>query len=72
MRTRLIGASLVGLSMIAAFVLHALAKAAPPHQSPTTIELILGAMIVLAGLPGMGMLVEGSALFGDVDRPRRG
>jgi hypothetical protein len=72
MRTRLIGATLVGLSIVTACVLHLLVKAAPPHQSPTTIELILGAMIVLAGLPGMGMLVEGPSLFGDVDRPRRG
>lgn len=71
MRTRIVGASLVLASMIATFVLRALVMLPPINHPATTIELVLAGFIVLAGLPGLGMLVEGPAIFGLTDRPRR-
>ncbi|CUS45815.1 hypothetical protein MGWOODY_Smn2012 [hydrothermal vent metagenome] len=45
----------------------------PPDNHPATVaELLFAAFIVLVGLSGLAMLVEGSALFGPVDRPKRG
>ena len=58
-------------SMAAILVLRLMVMAAPDGDPATTPELLLAAFIILAGLPGIGMLVEGPAIFGLVDRPRR-
>jgi len=58
-------------SIVAIVALRLLIVASPGHHPVTTSELLLSAFIVLMGLPGIGMLVEGPAIFGRVDRPRR-
>ena len=58
-------------SAVAIIVLRILATATPGDDTATTPELLLAAFIILAGLPGIGMLVEGPAIFGPVDRPNR-
>lgn len=71
MRTRCAGAAMVLASVAAIIVLRFMVTAMPDGDPATTPELLLAAVIVLAGLPGIGMLVEGPAIFGLVDRPRR-
>ena len=71
MRTRVLGASLVVLSVIALAVLRAVVLAGPPQQPATTPELLLALLAVVAGLPGLGMVIEGPALFGYYEGPRR-
>ena len=59
------------VASVAAVILLRLLVTAPPDNHPaTTIELLLAAFSILAGLPGTGMLIEGPAIFGLVDRPR--
>jgi hypothetical protein len=70
MRTRILGASLVGFSIVAILILHALVMAPPVDHPATTGELLLALLIVITGLPGAGMLVEGPSIFGYSDRPR--
>ena len=58
------------MASVAAMVALRLLVTTPGNHRATTAELLLAAFIVLAGLPGIGMLVEGPAIFGLVDRPR--
>lgn len=71
MRTRLVGALLLALSGVAIFMLRSLAALPPSDHPASTAELLLGAVVVVAGLPGMGLLVEGSAIFERSRSPRR-
>ena len=61
---------MVMASVAALVALRLLVTMQPGNHPATTAELLLAAFIVLAGLPGIGMLVEGPAMFGLVDRPR--
>jgi hypothetical protein len=59
------------MASVAAVIALRLLVTMPPDNHPvTTIELLLAAFSILAGLPGVGMLIEGPAIFGLVDRPR--
>jgi hypothetical protein len=58
-------------SVAAMMVLRSMVTAAPGGDSATTLELLIAAFIVLAGLPGIGLLVEGPTLFGPMDRPHQ-
>ena len=71
-RVRTIGAGLVAVSLAAIAVLRMLLVAAPTGHQATVGELLLAFVAVVAGLCGMGMLVEGAAIFGEDVGRRRG
>lgn len=72
MRTRLTGALMVMASAAAMIALRLLETRPPDNHPATAVELLFAAFIVLVGLSGLAMLVEGPALFGPIDRPKRG
>ena len=61
---------MVMASMAAMVALRLLVTMLSDNHPATMAELLLAAFIVMAGLPGIGMLVEGPAMFGLIDRPR--
>jgi hypothetical protein len=61
---------MVMTSVAAIIALRWLVTMPPVNHPATTTELLLAGFVILAGLPGIGMLVEGPAIFGLVDRPR--
>lgn len=76
MWTRILGASLATLSVGAIFVLRAMLESAPANQHPTGAELLVAMVILVTGLPGVGMMIEGPSFFGSGTqgqraRPRR-
>jgi hypothetical protein len=71
MWTRILGASLAILSAGAIWVLRAMLAAAPANQHPTIAELLVAMVILVAGLPGVGMMAEGPSFFGHRDRSPR-
>ncbi len=70
MRTRCAGAAMILASVAAIIVLRWLVTMPPGDHPATAAELVLAVFSVLAGLPGVGLLIEGPAIFGVVDRPR--
>ena len=62
---RAIGAGLVAASLAAIALLRMLLVAAGAHHQATAFELLLALAAVVAGLCGMGMLVEGAGIFGE-------
>jgi hypothetical protein len=62
---------MVAAGMVAIIVLRALVMVPPANHPASVTELLLAVFIVLAGLPGLVLLVEGPALFGTVDPPSR-
>ena len=70
MRTRMIGAALVGTSAALAVILRLLVKAHPHYPVATPLELVLATLAIVGGLCGLGMLVEGRAIFGRRRRQR--
>jgi hypothetical protein len=68
MGTRILGAMLTILSAVAIFVLRAMLAAPPVDHHPTTAELLVAMLILVAGLPGVGMMAEGPSFFGHPSR----
>ena len=64
MRIRMIGAALVGASAVVGVVLHLLVKAHPHYPVATPLELVLATLAIVGGLCGLGIFVEGRAIFG--------
>ncbi|GAA0327996.1 hypothetical protein GCM10009087_42760 [Sphingomonas oligophenolica] len=71
-RVRTAGAGLVAVSVVAIGLLQAMLAAAPLRHQATPVELLLALVAVLAGMCGMAMLIEGAAVFGEDQGPRRG
>jgi hypothetical protein len=68
MMVRILGASLVGVSLLAIVFLREMVTAAHASTSP---ELLLSFLIVATGLPGLAMAIEGASLFGYCEPPTR-
>ena len=71
-RVRTTGAGLVGISAAAIALLRTMLATASLRHQATTIELLLAVVAVFSGLIGMAMLIEGAAIFGKENGPRRG
>jgi hypothetical protein len=61
MLVRILGASLVSVSVFAIVFLREMVTAVHPSTTP---ELLLSFLIVATGLPGQAMAIEGASLFG--------
>ena len=71
MSIRILGASLMSVSVLAIVFLREMVTALPVHHSSTTAELLLSFLIVVTGLPGLAMVIEGASLLGYCEPPTR-
>jgi hypothetical protein len=68
MMIRILGASLVSVSVLAIVFLREMVTAVHPSTTP---ELLLSVLIVATGLPGLAMTIEGPSLLGYCEPPTR-